>query len=134
MTTTAAQQVALDNALVAPENRMNKLSLSSKNLGTKVTLNLSLMWLLIKCTNHGEPLLQSSTSVYLGKSLVLIRSDSQEHKYYESDEFQVYGALLPEGMTNQQMRDSPAYKTYLAFATGAINSRNLLLLLRRKLL
>ncbi|GJW55386.1 hypothetical protein Tco_0099471 [Tanacetum coccineum] len=35
------------------------------------------------------------------------------------DEYQVYGALLPEGMTNQQMRDSPAYKTYLAFATGA---------------
>ncbi|GJU58545.1 hypothetical protein Tco_1236311 [Tanacetum coccineum] len=37
----------------------------------------------------------------------------------KSDEYQVYGALLPEGMTNQQMRDSPAYKTYLAFATGA---------------
>ncbi|GKD33433.1 retrovirus-related pol polyprotein from transposon TNT 1-94 [Tanacetum coccineum] len=37
----------------------------------------------------------------------------------KSDEYQVYGALLPEGMTNQQMRDSPAYKTYLAFVTGA---------------
>ncbi|GJV53558.1 hypothetical protein Tco_1449299 [Tanacetum coccineum] len=35
------------------------------------------------------------------------------------DEYQVYGALLPEGMTNQKMRDSPAYKTYLAFTTGA---------------
>ncbi|GJX01565.1 hypothetical protein Tco_0185478 [Tanacetum coccineum] len=37
----------------------------------------------------------------------------------KSDEYQVYGALLPKAMTNQQMRDSPAYKTYLAFATGA---------------
>ncbi|GKF51159.1 hypothetical protein Tco_0147626, partial [Tanacetum coccineum] len=37
----------------------------------------------------------------------------------KSDEYQVYGALLPEGMSNQQMRDSIAYKTYLAFATGA---------------
>ncbi|GJR45870.1 hypothetical protein Tco_1313973 [Tanacetum coccineum] len=37
----------------------------------------------------------------------------------KSDEYQVYGALLPEGMTNLQMRDSPAYKTYLAFAIGA---------------
>ncbi|GJR50717.1 hypothetical protein Tco_1401238 [Tanacetum coccineum] len=37
----------------------------------------------------------------------------------KSDEYQVYGALLPEGMANQQMRDSPAYKTYIAFATGA---------------
>ncbi|GJZ08612.1 hypothetical protein Tco_0542895 [Tanacetum coccineum] len=155
---------------------MKKLSLSSKNLGTKVTSNMSLMWLLINYTNHGEPLLQSSTSVYLGKPLVLIRSDSQEHRYYEldnkehkkqenmyyprftkviihhfnskdksvsmrskcfmhtvrvdsvlgtlrfvskSDEYKVYGVLLPKGMTNQQMRDSPAYKTYLAFATGA---------------
>ncbi|GJZ69934.1 hypothetical protein Tco_0633484 [Tanacetum coccineum] len=35
------------------------------------------------------------------------------------DEYQVYRALFPEGMSNQQMRDSPAYKTYLAFATGA---------------
>ncbi|GJX24100.1 hypothetical protein Tco_0228545 [Tanacetum coccineum] len=37
----------------------------------------------------------------------------------KSDEYQVYGELLPERMTNQQMRDSPAYKNYLAFATGA---------------
>ncbi|GKE74618.1 hypothetical protein Tco_1536659 [Tanacetum coccineum] len=44
---------------------------------------------------------------------------SKERFVSKSDEYQVYGALLPEGMTNQQMRDSPAYKTYLAFATGA---------------
>nr|GFB50936.1 hypothetical protein [Tanacetum cinerariifolium] len=41
----------------------------------------------------------------------------------KSDEYQVYGALLPEGMTNQQMRDSPTYKTYLSFATGAATPR-----------
>nr|GEY04437.1 hypothetical protein [Tanacetum cinerariifolium] len=69
MTSTAAQQVALNNALVAPENRdfqikslihlfqMKKLSLSSRNLGKK------------------------------------------------------------------QMRDSPAYKTYLAFATGDVTPK-----------
>ncbi|GJS36153.1 hypothetical protein Tco_0534535 [Tanacetum coccineum] len=34
-----------------------------------------------------------------------------------SDDFQVYGALLPNKMTNQQMLDSNAYKTYLAYAT-----------------
>ncbi|GJT83959.1 hypothetical protein Tco_1058301 [Tanacetum coccineum] len=34
------------------------------------------------------------------------------------DDYQVYGALLHEVMTNQKMRDSPAYKTYLIFATG----------------
>ncbi|GJU23519.1 hypothetical protein Tco_1156861 [Tanacetum coccineum] len=37
----------------------------------------------------------------------------------KSYEYQVYGALLPEGMTNRKMRDSPAYKTYLSFTTGA---------------
>ncbi|GKD62102.1 hypothetical protein Tco_1299611 [Tanacetum coccineum] len=37
----------------------------------------------------------------------------------KSNKYQVYGALLSEGMSNQQMRDSPAYKTYLAFAIGA---------------
>ncbi|GJV11008.1 retrovirus-related pol polyprotein from transposon TNT 1-94 [Tanacetum coccineum] len=42
----------------------------------------------------------------------------------KSDEYQVYGALLLEGMTNQQMRDSLACKTYLAFATGAATPKN----------
>ncbi|GJS18747.1 hypothetical protein Tco_0413219 [Tanacetum coccineum] len=37
----------------------------------------------------------------------------------KSEDFQVYGALLPNMMTNQQMRDSTAYKTYLIYATGA---------------
>ncbi|GKD67500.1 hypothetical protein Tco_1309608 [Tanacetum coccineum] len=40
-----------------------------------------------------------------------------------SDDFQVYGALLPKRMTNQQMRDSDAYKTYLAYATGAASPK-----------
>ncbi|GKE41094.1 hypothetical protein Tco_1464499 [Tanacetum coccineum] len=37
----------------------------------------------------------------------------------KSEEFQVYGALLHEVMTNQKMRNSRAYKTYLTYATGA---------------
>ncbi|GKF11719.1 hypothetical protein Tco_0049645 [Tanacetum coccineum] len=37
----------------------------------------------------------------------------------KSEDFQVYGALLPNMMTNQQMQDSTAYKTYLIYATGA---------------
>ncbi|GJW54699.1 hypothetical protein Tco_0098784 [Tanacetum coccineum] len=41
----------------------------------------------------------------------------------KSDDFQVYGALLPKRMTNQQIRDSDAYKTYLAYATGAASPK-----------
>ncbi|GJV23255.1 hypothetical protein Tco_1375950 [Tanacetum coccineum] len=37
----------------------------------------------------------------------------------KSEDFQVYGALIPEVMTNPKMRNSRAYKTYLAYATGA---------------
>ena len=37
----------------------------------------------------------------------------------KSDKFQVYGALMPEAMTNAAMRESKAYKTYLAIASGA---------------
>nr|GFB75661.1 hypothetical protein [Tanacetum cinerariifolium] len=36
----------------------------------------------------------------------------------KADDYQVYGALRSEVLTNQKMRDSPAYKIYLAFATS----------------
>nr|GEU59818.1 hypothetical protein [Tanacetum cinerariifolium] len=116
--------------------QMTNFSLSLKNFDTKEMLYMSLKWSLIKCANHGELLLQSSTSAYLGKLQVLTSSDSQELKFYgkcsirriilgpmrfvsKSDAFQVYGSLLPNSMTNQKMLDSDAYKTYLAYATGA---------------
>ncbi|GJU55481.1 hypothetical protein Tco_1229195 [Tanacetum coccineum] len=37
----------------------------------------------------------------------------------KTKEYQVYRALIPAGMTNKKMLISTAYKTYLAFATGA---------------
>nr|GEW83784.1 hypothetical protein [Tanacetum cinerariifolium] len=40
----------------------------------------------------------------------------------KTEDYQAYGALIPEEMTNQQMQDSPAYKTYLAFATGGAST------------
>ncbi|GKB78254.1 hypothetical protein Tco_0945149 [Tanacetum coccineum] len=41
----------------------------------------------------------------------------------KSEDFQVYGALLPSRMTNRQMQESNAYKTYLAYATGAASPK-----------
>ncbi|GJW92021.1 hypothetical protein Tco_0169574 [Tanacetum coccineum] len=41
----------------------------------------------------------------------------------KADDYQVYGALLLEVMTNQKMRASPACKTYLAFANGAASPK-----------
>nr|GEW80575.1 hypothetical protein [Tanacetum cinerariifolium] len=37
----------------------------------------------------------------------------------KTEEYQVYGALIRAEMTNRKMQNSTAYKTYLAFATGA---------------
>ncbi|GJZ14731.1 retrovirus-related pol polyprotein from transposon TNT 1-94 [Tanacetum coccineum] len=41
----------------------------------------------------------------------------------KTEEYQVYGALIPKGMTNQKMRKYPVYKTYLSFATGAVTPK-----------
>nr|GEV78012.1 hypothetical protein [Tanacetum cinerariifolium] len=41
----------------------------------------------------------------------------------KANDYQVYEVPLPEVMTSQKMRDSPAYKTYLAFATGAASPK-----------
>nr|GEU62953.1 hypothetical protein [Tanacetum cinerariifolium] len=39
--------------------------------------------------------------------------------FSKTKEYQVYRALIPAWMTNRKMLNSTAYKTYLAFATGA---------------
>ncbi|GJS81508.1 hypothetical protein Tco_0748049 [Tanacetum coccineum] len=38
----------------------------------------------------------------------------------KTDDYQAYGALIPAEMTNLKIQNSPAYKTFLAYATGAI--------------
>ncbi|GKE08113.1 hypothetical protein Tco_1411664 [Tanacetum coccineum] len=120
-------------------HQMMKLSPPLRNLDTKETLNLSLKWSLIrsqilwgmfykKKVNFVELLWEDFTFQIENRD-----HKKQENMYYprftkaiihhfiskdKSDDFQVYGALLPKRMTNQQMRDSNAYKTYLAYATG----------------
>nr|GEW78395.1 hypothetical protein [Tanacetum cinerariifolium] len=41
----------------------------------------------------------------------------------KADDYQVYRVLLHEVMTNQKIRDSPAYNTNLAYATGAASPK-----------
>ncbi|GKD98530.1 hypothetical protein Tco_1382427 [Tanacetum coccineum] len=41
----------------------------------------------------------------------------------KTKEYQVYGALIPARMTKRKMQNSPAYKTYLAFTTGATTTK-----------
>ncbi|GJX39730.1 hypothetical protein Tco_0253033 [Tanacetum coccineum] len=62
--------------------------------------------------NLGEHLLQSSIGASLGKQQDLINSRNHELKSCR------YGALIPDDMINQNIKDSKAYKTYYDFATG----------------
>ncbi|GKB30015.1 hypothetical protein Tco_0869416 [Tanacetum coccineum] len=39
------------------------------------------------------------------------------------EDFQIYGVVLPNRMTNQQIWESDAYKTYLTYATGATSPK-----------
>ncbi|GKD26533.1 hypothetical protein Tco_1232747 [Tanacetum coccineum] len=53
-----------------------------------------------------------------------IDSKKQEKIFVSiADDYQVYGALFPEVMTNQKMRASLAYKTYLLLATRAVTPK-----------
>ncbi|GKD60900.1 hypothetical protein Tco_1298409 [Tanacetum coccineum] len=221
MTSTVAQQVALDNALVTPKSRFlhtitkiknsssYKFKLDNKKCTIDVEVFCDILQIYPRLPNQEFDAPPSDEEIVtfikelgykgvcLEKLQVLIRSDSQEYKFYgvctttriltllnyfgktsyfhidnrdtkkqekiyypiftkaiiyhfisrdksisirnrifmhtvrddsilgslrfvsKSDEYQVYGELLPERMTNQQMRDSPAYKNYLAFAIGA---------------
>ncbi|GKF39612.1 hypothetical protein Tco_0119673 [Tanacetum coccineum] len=38
----------------------------------------------------------------------------------KTKDYQQYGALIPDDMINQDIKDSKAYKTYYDFATGKV--------------
>ncbi|GJV54788.1 hypothetical protein Tco_1455793, partial [Tanacetum coccineum] len=53
-----------------------------------------------------------------------ISSARKEHMPYprftKTQDYQQYGALIPDDMINQDIKDSKAYKTYYDFATGKV--------------
>ncbi|GJS51884.1 hypothetical protein Tco_0625246, partial [Tanacetum coccineum] len=63
--------------------------------------------------------IKSITKVVVDQMYQPLRTFDAIIKKCLSGKITVYGALLPEVMPNQKMQDSPAYKTYLAYATGA---------------
>ncbi|GKB23162.1 hypothetical protein Tco_0862563 [Tanacetum coccineum] len=60
------------------------------------------------------------------KNIYIVRNDTLlcTLKFVsKTQDYQQYGALIPEEMINQDIKDSKAYKTYLAFATGQATPR-----------
>ncbi|GKA10485.1 hypothetical protein Tco_0689918 [Tanacetum coccineum] len=112
MNPTAASQIALDNALVPPEarlkigecNRRIKISKPQREATYQVTLDalkLSSCYPAI-LINAGVP------EIYM-------------HQFWNTvtKEHQVYGALIPKEMINEDILNSTAYQTYFAYASGA---------------
>ncbi|GJR46694.1 hypothetical protein Tco_1314797 [Tanacetum coccineum] len=114
MNPVATKQVALDNALVAPEKRLKieKCNARIKNLVTLASVICYLQSTQIKCISLGEYLLLLSIGASLGRQKDLIGSENQELRSCR------YRALIPDDMINQDTKDSKAYKTYIDFATG----------------
>ncbi|GJR23510.1 hypothetical protein Tco_0972037 [Tanacetum coccineum] len=133
MNPVAAKQVALDNALVPLEKRLKiekcnariKFSKPQREKTYQVTLDALIIspcypaFLIttkvpeIKCISLGEHLLLSLIGASLGRQHDLIDSENQELRSCGQ-----HGAMIPDEMINQDIKDSNAYKTYLDFATG----------------
>ncbi|GJS55460.1 retrovirus-related pol polyprotein from transposon TNT 1-94 [Tanacetum coccineum] len=109
---TSAQQTALDNALVSPDNRVK--------IGK---CNMRIIPTMTKKEPTYQVVLDALALSPLYLAFLIIAEDDTllgSLKFVsKTEEYQAYGALIPEEMTNQQMQDSPAYKTYLTFTTGA---------------
>ncbi|GJR90329.1 retrovirus-related pol polyprotein from transposon TNT 1-94 [Tanacetum coccineum] len=175
MNSIATQQVALDNALVAPENRVNigicNMRINPSKTPKEPTYTGDIDYVTKVYTDHMHQPWRTFAAVIniclSGKTTDFMfqidnrDSKKQEKMYYprftkaiiqhfiskdksismrnrlfmhtveddsiwgslrfvsKTEEYQVYGALIPAKMTNRKMLNSTAYKTYLAFATGA---------------
>ncbi|GKD59374.1 hypothetical protein Tco_1296883, partial [Tanacetum coccineum] len=95
MDITRAKQIALDDALVALANRLN---ISKK-----------------KCFKYALNSLISNSRNYPFEEEILTFLRDLGH----SGEIKLYGAILPNELTNEAIKDSESYKEYYAIASGA---------------
>ncbi|GJT58329.1 hypothetical protein Tco_0993383 [Tanacetum coccineum] len=146
MNPVSTQQVALDNALVAPEKRLkiekcygriafNKLQREATYQVTLDALKLSPCYpaflitteicLIIPDQEFGKPPLEEELVSFIqelgysGKCASLGRQqDMIGTGNHEIKSCGKYGALIHDGMINLDIKDSKDYKTYYDFATG----------------
>nr|GEU39997.1 hypothetical protein [Tanacetum cinerariifolium] len=150
MTTTAAQQVTLDNALVPPEKQVKigkcNMRINPAKTQKEPTYQVVLDALAVTTCYPAFLITADVLEIYMHHFWFTINKkdstsywfkiDKKRSKIFmhtaqddtilgpmrfvsKADDYQVYEALLPKVMTNQKMRASPAYKTYLALAIGA---------------
>ncbi|GKE13881.1 hypothetical protein Tco_1421458 [Tanacetum coccineum] len=144
----AAQQIALDNALVAPENRVNigicNMRIDPTKTPKEPTYQVVLDALALTTCYLAFLIIAKVLEIYMHQftkaiiqhfiskdKSISIRNRLFMHTVQDDsvlgflrfvskiEEYQVYKALIPAGMTNKKMLNSIAYKTYLTYATGA---------------
>ncbi|GJV28643.1 hypothetical protein Tco_1385091 [Tanacetum coccineum] len=103
MNTTQAQQKALDDALVAPANRL-EFGKCNMRLKTDIKLKEATFQVVLDAL--------ALTPFY---QAFLITADVPT--IYIHEDTQVYGTILPKELTNQAMLESNAYKTYYTFVS-----------------
>ncbi|GKC02291.1 hypothetical protein Tco_0993901 [Tanacetum coccineum] len=115
MNPVAAKQVALDNDLVPPEKRLKiekcnaRIEFSKPQREETYQVTLDALKL-----SPCYPAFLITTEV-----LEFVMTLLGTLKFVlKTQDYQQYGALIPDEMINQDIKDSKAYKTYLDFATG----------------
>ncbi|GJZ01013.1 hypothetical protein Tco_0518974 [Tanacetum coccineum] len=113
MNPVATQQVALDNSLVAPEKRLKIEKCDARIVFSKPQREETYQVTL-------DALKDKTISMRNRIKLHTIRDDSLLGTLIfvsKTQDYQHYGALIPDDITNQDVKDSKAYKTYYDFAT-----------------
>nr|GEV39915.1 hypothetical protein [Tanacetum cinerariifolium] len=142
MTTTAAQQVSLDNALVPLEKRVEigkcNMRIDPTKTWKEPTYQVFLDALAVTTCYPAFLIIADVPEIYMQQFWFTInKKDSTSYQFKidkkrilgpmrfvsKFEDFRVYGALLPSRMTNQEMRDSTACKTYLTYATGVASPK-----------
>nr|GEY29661.1 hypothetical protein [Tanacetum cinerariifolium] len=133
MDTTKAQQIAWDDALVAPANRFKirkcNHRLSSDLKSNKHYIQVVLDALKLTPFYNAFHITANVPEIYMHEFWATVstynhslRDDPMFNTIWDISrhlETQVYGAILPAALTNQEMLDSKAYKEYYAVAYGA---------------
>nr|GEU28845.1 reverse transcriptase domain-containing protein [Tanacetum cinerariifolium] len=127
MNTYQAQQKAIDDALVAPADRLEfwkcnmrlKIDISPKEATFQVVLDalaLTPFFHAFMITADDQSILRRNKMFWHTARDDTMFTSMRCISRHEKN--QVYGAILPKELTNQAMLESEAYKTYYTFASG----------------
>ncbi|GKB11388.1 hypothetical protein Tco_0845311 [Tanacetum coccineum] len=133
MDTTRAEQISLDDAFVAPANHLKigksnfRLSsdLKSKEATLQVVYDVLKLAPFYKAfqisANVPEIYMQEfwATATVHHHSIRFKMNNKKHIVNIEHEDTQLYGAILPNELTNEDIRNSESYKEYYAIAFGA---------------